>query len=228
MAALEELRKKFHDHRRWAADLLLKSETTFTKSVYLMSITDWILEEEEIESLSATAARLTAQLDQVTKEPLSTRQQQGITQPVSAGNTISLLNGLGDSHFSSRESGSSDESALPATVPYTEYADVVQKLNLYRRNIQEKDRTLKRLIEKYQNCKGIALAWEQYAARTYEKSKKRLAAATNVSGEMLPFSPIPSPTDALEIGLIPDDMESDTSSTAGILPFQCSASESDH
>jgi len=103
---------------------------------------------------------------------------------------------------------------------------VVQKLNLYRRNIQEKDRTLKRLIEKYQNSKAVAQAWKQYAARAYEKSTKRLAAAADVSGEMLPFSPIPSPVTALEIGLIPDDMESDTSSIASILPSQSSASGS--
>jgi hypothetical protein len=214
MAALEELHKKFHDHRRWAADLLLKSETTFAKFVYLMSISDLILEEEEIEAL-------TAQLEQVKNEFLSARQEQWIAQPVSAGNGVD-----GDARFRSKEAGSSDESALPATVPYTEYADLVQKLNLYRRNIQEKDRILKRLIEKYQNCKAVAQAWKQYAARAYEKSTKRLASATDVSGEMLPFSPIPSPANALKIGLIPDDMESDSSSIVGILPFECSTPES--
>lgn len=175
---------------------------------------------------------LTAQLEQVKKKPLSHRQEQGTAQPVPAGNTVSItkirsgLGADGGARFSSKEADSADESVLPATVPYTEYADMVQKLNLYRRNIQEKDQTLKRLIEKYQNCKAVALAWKRYAARTYEKSRKRLAAEKDVSSEILPFSPIPSPATALEMGFIPGDTESDTSSIAGILPFESSAPES--
>jgi len=190
----------------------------------LIRISDWISEEEQINTLTAAVARLNAELEQFRKEPLSAHQEQTIAQHTSTGNS-KVLNGLkkdGDACISSKEAGSSDESALPATVPYTEYADVVQKLNLYRRNIQEKDRTLKRVMEKYQKSKAAALAWKQYAAKTYEKSKKRLAATTDMSSEILPFSPIPSPNTALEIGLIPDDMESDTSSIVGILPSQSS------
>src|SRR5579871_2037392 len=140
MAELHELQKKFRDHRRWAADLLLKSETL--RLPELVYITNLISEEEEIEAL-------TVQLEQIKKKPLSAHQEQEIQQPACAENTTSLaqiLNGLGkdgDTGFSSKEAVSS-ESALPATVPYAEYADMVQKLNLYRRNIQEKDRTLKR------------------------------------------------------------------------------------
>jgi len=75
MASFDELQKKFHDHRRWAADLLLKSETLFAKSVYLINISNWISEEEEIEALSSAVTRLTAELEQVKKESLSARQE---------------------------------------------------------------------------------------------------------------------------------------------------------
>jgi len=43
--------------------------------VYLINISNWISEEEEIEALSSAAARLTAELEQVKKESLSARQE---------------------------------------------------------------------------------------------------------------------------------------------------------
>lgn len=175
-------------------------------------------EEYEIEDLQKEVAELKAHLDDLrrTTAPIEQEKRNDKSAIVERTDRKFQAPAVEGENEVPDDSSTQSDPAKPEPVPYEEYVAMTTKVNQYRRMVVQCNEEIEKLKSKVRNSKDISRKWKDYADKIYAKYKKAIDADhDNVNAEPRPSTPnseILPPSVMVKRGLIPAEVDSDTTS----------------